>query len=125
MKLQNVFFTKNNKTSLSTTLNNNKPDLKKEEDVDKCIHIRVRQRNNRKRITTLYGLPDAYDDKKLKEMLKYLKNKLCCGGFIGENEKYGKFVELTGDKNKDLQQYLLDKNIIDDLEKIKIHGSAN
>lgn len=118
MKLQNVLFGKK-KDQVATTTSSSIND----DNVDECVHIRVRQRNNRKRITILYKLPASHSsEKKMKDMLKYLKNKLSCGGFIGETEKYGKFIQFTGDHHKELQEYLLDNNIVTSVEKIKMHG---
>merc|ERR1711890_133081 len=43
------------------------------------IHIRIQQRNGRKTLTTVQGLPKKFDQKKI---LKVIKKKFACNGTI-------------------------------------------
>ncbi|CRK37206.1 hypothetical protein BN1708_016578, partial [Verticillium longisporum] len=43
------------------------------------IHIRIQQRNGRKTLTTIQGLPRRFDQKKI---LKVIKKKFACNGTI-------------------------------------------
>mmetsp|Transcript_9328 Transcript_9328/g.20412 ORF Transcript_9328/g.20412 Transcript_9328/m.20412 type:complete len:110 (-) Transcript_9328:765-1094(-) len=50
------------------------------------IHIRVQQRNGRKCITTVQGLSEQLD---LKKIIKAVKKAHCCNGTIVEDEEMG------------------------------------
>ncbi|CAO3648274.1 unnamed protein product [Cunninghamella echinulata] len=47
------------------------------------IHLRIQQRNGRKTLTTLQGLPKEYDAKKI---LKVFKKEFACNGTVVEDE---------------------------------------
>ncbi|KAJ7940781.1 translation initiation factor SUI1 [Mycena leptocephala] len=63
------------------------------------IHIRIQQRNGRKTLTTLQGLPKQYDAKKL---LKAFKKRptigFACNGTLVDDEKMGQVIQLQGDQ---------------------------
>ncbi|KAF5324437.1 hypothetical protein D9611_004332 [Ephemerocybe angulata] len=81
------------------------------------IHIRIQQRNGRKTLTTLQGLPKQYDPKKL---LKAFKKEFACNGTLVEDEKMGQVIQLQGDQRTKIFTFLVDNG----LEKttIKVHG---
>jgi len=82
------------------------------------IHIRIQQRNGRKTITTLQGIEEKYDQKKL---AKAFKKEFNCNGTIVEDEQYGEVIQLTGDQRNNIQQFLVDVGLCKK-EAIVVHG---
>ncbi|CAG8958849.1 hypothetical protein HYFRA_00011802 [Hymenoscyphus fraxineus] len=83
------------------------------------IHIRIQrkipalslrapapQRNGRKTLTTVQGLPKKFDQKKI---LKVIKKKFACNGTIVVDSEMGEVIQLQGDQRKDVQEFLTDK----------------
>ena len=70
------------------------------------IHIRIQQRNGRKTLTTVQGLPKKFDQKKI---LKVIKKKFACNGTIVTDSEMGEVIQLQGDQRKDVQEFLVDK----------------
>ncbi|KAH0543776.1 hypothetical protein FGG08_001958 [Glutinoglossum americanum] len=80
------------------------------------IHIRIQQRNGRKTLTTVQGLPKKFDQKKI---LKVIKKKFdeaddrllreACNGTIVNDTEMGEVIQLQGDQRKDVQEFLVDK----------------
>ncbi|KAF1830170.1 translation initiation factor SU [Decorospora gaudefroyi] len=85
------------------------------------IHIRIQQRNGRKTLTTVQGLPKKFDQKKI---LKVIKKKFACNGTIVSDAEMGEVVQLQGDQRKDVQDFLTDKKegLGLDTKTIKVHG---
>ncbi|KAH7112905.1 protein translation factor SUI1 [Dendryphion nanum] len=85
------------------------------------IHIRIQQRNGRKTLTTVQGLPKKFDQKKI---LKVIKKKFACNGTVVEDETMGEVIQLQGDQRKDVQDFLVDKKggLGLDNKTIKVHG---
>ncbi|GAA5940850.1 hypothetical protein JCM10213_007982, partial [Rhodosporidiobolus nylandii] len=81
------------------------------------IHIRIQQRNGRKTITTLQGVPKEYDPKKL---LKAFKKEFACNGSIEEHEEMGKIIQLQGDQRQNIFNILVEEGL--EKETIKVHG---
>jgi len=85
------------------------------------IHIRIQQRNGRKTLTTVQGLPVKFSRKKI---LTVVKKKFACNGTIVNDEEMGEVIQLQGDQRKNMQEFLTDKE--DGLEldpkTIKVHG---
>uniref|UniRef100_A0A8C1UI35 Eukaryotic translation initiation factor 1b-like n=1 Tax=Cyprinus carpio TaxID=7962 RepID=A0A8C1UI35_CYPCA len=73
------------------------------------IHIRIQQRNGRKTLTTVQGISDDYDKKKL---VKAFKKKFACNGTVIEHPEYGEVIQLQGDQRKNICQFLLEINIV-------------
>ncbi|KAF8758602.1 Translation initiation factor SUI1 [Rhizoctonia solani] len=80
------------------------------------IHIRIQQRNGRKTLTTLQGLP-KYDSKKL---LKAFKKEFACNGTLVDDEELGKVIQLQGDQRLKISTFLTDEGI--PKSTIKLHG---
>ena len=91
--------------------------LKFPKSLSSTIHIRVQQRNGRKCITTVQGIPESFD---LKKILKYAKKAFSCNGSITEDDN-GRVMQLQGDKRKDVQNFFVIENIFDK-DEIKVHG---
>merc|ERR1712098_203057 len=85
------------------------------------IHIRIQQRNGRKTLTTVQGLPKKFDQKKI---LKVIKKKFACNGTIVVDTEMGEVIQLQGDQRKDVQEFLTDKKegLELDAKTIKVHG---
>ncbi|KAK7467052.1 Eukaryotic translation initiation factor eIF-1 [Stygiomarasmius scandens] len=81
------------------------------------IHIRIQQRNGRKTLTTLQGLPKQYDPKKL---LKAFKKEFACNGTLVDDEKMGQVIQLQGDQRSKISTFLTDNGI--ERSTIKVHG---
>jgi len=81
------------------------------------LHIRVQQRNGRKTLTTLQGLPKEYDPKKL---LKAFKKEFACNGTIVDDEELGQVIQLQGDQRYKISTFLTTEGI--PKSTIKIHG---
>ncbi|KAK7693398.1 Eukaryotic translation initiation factor eIF-1 [Cerrena zonata] len=81
------------------------------------IHIRIQQRNGRKTLTTLQGLPKEYDAKKL---LKAFKKEFACNGTLVDDEEAGKVIQLQGDQRLKISNFLVEEGI--SKATIKVHG---
>jgi translation initiation factor 1 len=68
--------------------------------------ISLTERNGRKTLTTVQGLPKKFDQKKI---LKVIKKKFACNGTIVTDAEMGEVVQLQGDQRKDVQDFLTDK----------------
>eukprot|EP00210_Caulerpa_lentillifera_P008409 g8021.t1 len=84
----------------------------------KAVHIRVQQRNGRKSLTTVQGLDEKYDKRKI---LKGFKKEFCCNGTVVVDEQLGQILQLQGDQRKSVSQFLIDKNLAKKQD-IKVHG---
>ncbi|KAI9316971.1 translation initiation factor SUI1 [Dichotomocladium elegans] len=82
------------------------------------IHLRIQQRNGRKTITTLQGLPKQYDAKKI---LKVFKKEFACNGSLEEHEEFGQVIQLTGDQRQKIAEFLVKEEIAKKSE-VKVHG---
>lgn len=85
-------------------------------------HIRVQQRNGRKCITTLAGLEEDLD---LKRICKAMRNCFSCNGNVvmDEDEDTG-VIQLQGDQRENVKQWLLDQQVIlkNEAHRIVVHG---
>lgn len=82
------------------------------------VHIRIQQRNGRKTITTLQGLDEKYDQKKL---TKAFKKEFNCNGTVVEDEQYGEVIQLSGDQRNNIQNFLVEVGICKS-DCLVIHG---
>ena len=64
------------------------------------------ERNGRKTLTTVQGLPKKFDQKKI---LRVIKKKFACNGNIVDDTEMGEVIQLQGDQRKDVQEFLMDK----------------
>mmetsp|Transcript_2260 Transcript_2260/g.5748 ORF Transcript_2260/g.5748 Transcript_2260/m.5748 type:complete len:117 (-) Transcript_2260:587-937(-) len=88
-----------------------------EEDGD-YVHVRVQQRNGKKSLTTVQGLKQAYDYKKV---LKALKKEFCCNGTVVDDPELGQVIQLQGDQRKNVSDFLIKEKLVKK-DQIKIHG---
>ncbi|OZJ03637.1 hypothetical protein BZG36_03924 [Bifiguratus adelaidae] len=59
------------------------------------IHLRIQQRNGKKTITSVQGIPKEYD---LKRLLKAFKKDFACNGTVVDDKELGQVLQLTGDQ---------------------------
>jgi len=81
------------------------------------IHIRIQQRNGRKTLTTLQGLPKQYDPKKV---LKAFKKEFACNGTVVDDVEAGQVIQLQGDQRQKIFSFLVEAEI--PKATIKVHG---
>ncbi|KAK2068406.1 hypothetical protein P8C59_003045 [Phyllachora maydis] len=88
------------------------------------IHIRIQQRNGRKTLTTVQGIPPKFD---MKKILKVIKKDFACNGTIisdTDSKGLGEVVQLQGDQRNRIKEFLTDKEngLGLDEKTIKVHG---
>lgn len=82
------------------------------------------ERNGRKTLTTVQGLPKKFDQKKILKVIKKkfgtylvaavdlvtrLTSIAACNGTIVADTEMGEVIQLQGDQRKDVQEFLTDK----------------
>ncbi|OHT11846.1 Translation initiation factor SUI1 family protein [Tritrichomonas foetus] len=82
------------------------------------VHIRIQQRNGKKCLTLVQGLPPKLN---LKKVMQYFKKNFCCNGTIVEDDAAGRVLQLTGDQRKVIADFLINEKICRK-EQVKIHG---
>ncbi|EDO43611.1 predicted protein [Nematostella vectensis] len=82
------------------------------------IHVRIQQRNGRKTLTTIQGISDEYDKKKL---VKAFKKQFACNGTVVDHPEYGECIQLQGDQRAHAQEFLLQIDLAKK-DQIKVHG---
>ncbi|CCD25713.1 translation initiation factor eIF1 NDAI_0F03950 [Naumovozyma dairenensis CBS 421] len=82
------------------------------------IHIRIQQRNGRKTLTTVQGVPAEYD---LKRILKVLKKDFACNGNIVKDAEMGEIIQLQGDQRAKVCEFMISQLGMQK-KNIKIHG---
>lgn len=85
---------------------------------DQYVHIRIQQRNGRKTLTTVQGINQDYD---LKRIVKVCKKEFACNGTVVEHPEYGEVIQLQGDQ-RDSISTLLTKYGLAAKDQIKVHG---
>jgi translation initiation factor 1 len=87
--------------------------------VENKIHIRLKKRNARKCVTTVEGINETLDFKKI---IKHLRHKFNCGGIIAiDEDTENKVLQLTGDQRDNLKNFLIEEKIAIE-EDIIVHG---
>ena len=84
----------------------------------KKIHLRVQQRNGKKMITIIEGVPEEFDYRKL---LKTFKKTFGCNGTIAKDDDDNSIMQLSGDQRHSVSDFLIDEEIATG-EQIVIHG---
>jgi translation initiation factor 1 len=104
---------------LDNIKNANDPFTTKETGRDNSkIHIRVQQRNGRKCITTVQGLAEDLDVKKI---AKALKKTFQCNGCVNQDVELGEILQLSGDQRTNVRDFFVDQEVCFD-DQIVIHG---
>jgi len=85
-------------------------------------HIRVQQRNGRKCITSLDGLEEDLD---LKRICRAMREAFSCNGnVIMKGDEETGVIQLQGDQRENIKQWLLEQEIIlkNEVDRIVVHG---
>ncbi|KAL3911964.1 MAG: hypothetical protein SGARI_001389 [Bacillariaceae sp.] len=82
------------------------------------VHVRVQQRNGRKCVTTVAGLADDLDAKRI---CKAFKKNFSCNGAVQKDEDVGDVIQLSGDQRTNVKSFLVDQQICHG-ESIVLHG---
>jgi translation initiation factor 1 len=82
------------------------------------VHVRVQQRNGRKCITTVAGLADDLD---VKRICKAFKKNFSCNGAVQKDEEVGEVIQLSGDQRTNVKDFLVDQEICL-ADNIVLHG---
>ncbi|OQR75612.1 protein translation factor SUI1isoform 1-like [Tropilaelaps mercedesae] len=85
---------------------------------DGLIHIRIQQRNGRKTLTTVQGIAEDFDKKKI---VRACKKDFACNGTVVEHPEYGEVLQLQGDQRNNICQFLTKVGIAKP-EQLKVHG---
>ena len=84
----------------------------------RCEHQLIHKSDCRKTLTTVQGIADDYDKKKL---VKAFKKKFACNGTVIEHPEYGEVIQLQGDQRKNICQFLVEIGLAKD-DQLKVHG---
>jgi translation initiation factor 1 len=82
------------------------------------VHVRVQQRNGRKCVTTVAGLADDLD---VKRICKAFKKNFSCNGAVQKDEEVGEVIQLSGDQRTNVKEFLVDQEICHS-ENVVLHG---
>ena len=82
------------------------------------VHLHFQKRNARQCLTSVRGLPEDLDMKKL---TRHFKKAWCCNGTTTKHSEWGDIIQLQGDHRRDIFKFLIDEGI-STKEEIKIHG---
>lgn len=82
------------------------------------IHVRVQQRNGRKCITTVVGLADDLD---VKRICKAFKKNFSCNGAVQKDLEVGDVIQLSGDQRTNVKDFLVDQEICHSMS-VVLHG---
>jgi translation initiation factor 1 len=85
---------------------------------DEKVHVRVQQRNGRKCITTVAGLADDLD---VKRICKAFKKNFSCNGAVQKDEEVGDVIQLSGDQRTQVKSFLIDQEICH-ADQLVLHG---
>jgi len=82
------------------------------------IHIRIQQRSGRKTLTTVQGISDDFDKKKI---AKACKKQFACNGTVVIHPEWGEVLQMQGDQRRNIGGFLLEVGIAKK-DQLKIHG---
>lgn len=82
------------------------------------LHLRLQQRTTRKCVTTLEGINEEHDWKKI---VRSMKKKFSCGGAIKRDNDDKPVLTLFGDQRENIIDYLVDTSNMNRTDFI-IHG---
>ena len=83
------------------------------------IHIRIQQRNGRKSWTTVEGIPEDLDKKKI---LKYLRKCFSTNGTVITDNDGREIIILQGDQRNNVYTSFINWNI-SEKQHLHIHGA--
>jgi translation initiation factor 1 (eIF-1/SUI1) len=74
--------------------------------------------HRRKCITTIQGLPEDLD---LRKIARALKKTFQCNGTVNNDEELGEIIQLSGDQRTNVREFFVDQEVCHD-DQIVIHG---
>lgn len=84
-------------------------DFPDDNEIQSRVHIRVQQVRGRRCLTTIQGLADDLD---LKRIVKFAKKMFNTNGTVVYGDKLGDIISLQGDQRKNMYRFLTEFNII-------------
>jgi translation initiation factor 1 len=72
------------------------------------VTIMVQKRNGKKCITSVIGMAEDLD---LKKIISYIKKKYSCNGSVVVDEEHGEVMIFTGDQKENIYNFLIDQEI--------------
>jgi translation initiation factor 1 len=82
------------------------------------VHIRMQQRNGRKCITTIQGLPNDLD---IAKITRALKKTFQCNGSITQDAELGEVIQLSGDQRTNVRKFFIEEEVCYE-DQIVLHG---
>lgn len=82
------------------------------------VHVRVQQRNGKKCVTTVAGLADDLD---IKRICKAFKKNFSCNGAVQKDEDAGEVIQLSGDQRTNVKSFLVSQEICQ-ADSVVLHG---
>ena len=82
------------------------------------VHIRIQQRNGRKCLTIVQGLPQNLN---MKKVTQYFKKVCHCNGTVVKDDHWGDILQLTGDQREAVRTFLIEQKICPK-ERVNVHG---
>eukprot|EP00124_Ichthyophonus_hoferi_P001311 Ihof_evm12s64 gene=Ihof_evmTU12s64 len=73
------------------------------------VHIRIQQRAGRKTLTTVQGIAEEYDKKRL---VKAFKKQFACNGTVVDHPEYGEVIQLQGDQRNHICEFLVAEGLV-------------
>ena len=112
-----------NSNNIITNIFNNDPFSEQKNDElnmiqNNFIHVRLQQRNGKKTLTTIQGLCEDYD---LKKITKSFKKVFACNGCVINHPEFGEVVQLQGDQRENVKKFLISTEMSTE-DSIKVHG---
>ena len=89
----------------------------KEDSEDGLVHVRIQQKNKGKTLTTVQGLSNEYD---LKKIVRSCKKEFACNGIVVEHPEYGEFFQLQGDQRHNVGTWMIKVGLLK-ADQLKIH----
>ncbi|XP_051007555.1 eukaryotic translation initiation factor 1-like [Acomys russatus] len=80
--------------------------------------IRIQQTNSRKTLTTVQGIADDYNKKKL---VMAVKKNFACDGAVIEHPGYREVIQLQEDQRENIGSFLIETGLAKD-DQLKVHG---
>ena len=77
---------------------------------DVKVYIRLEQRASGKYLITVQGISNDID---IKRLVKLIKKKFICNGWIVEDKEFETIIKLQGDQRKNTMMWLVDNKLYD------------
>jgi len=96
------------------------------------VHIRVHQRNGRKSLTTVAGLPEDIRHPEsgdfvpvdFEKILRALKKSFQTNGSVRRDAEHGTVIQLQGDVRGGVRDFLVEATALVGSDRVVIHGAA-